>query len=771
MEGGSINKSINSYIKSIKSEYDNLNIYQEITARYFTSRFMNKSDMLLLYWDMGSGKTIGSLLCAIRALEEGSKHDYKQIIILSPKSIQVVFDVNLKRLCNLIYETPMKKSQMYNYYKSKIYMIPYNAWNSNEQLDDLGNLEKTIFIIDEVHLFIKSVIKVNITPENMKTKRTGNKGNAKRMYDRIRKLKDKKILCLSGTPLAKFSFEMVPLFNLAHRDVDLFKENYIEFQQKYYDNVSEKLRSGAEDSILKRIDGMVSYVPPIDTGVKVSSLKEVLVEMSVGQFKQYVYDYALELQENAFSNDVNMFGMPFGSISTYHTKTFQDCLYWNSELDISDFNEVVFGSGVIKGGSDDSDELGSDELDSDNNSDELVSDELVSDELVSDELVSDESVSDNNNSEESISEESISEESISEESISEESTSEESIDDEYSDDSVSDSSITSNDSSEEDTETSNTETSNTETSNTETSTTETSTTEMLLHLSEYLSDNILSQDDISTSTITGGSIPYHTNMAEYLKAKMKPSSISNDEERDYSSEERHKIKRFIIDKAHCPKLIKMYEDSLQYEGIKCFYFRLTKTYGCDTMEKLLQKEGYSLADPDNALNTKDKRYVLFTGNISQDRRNEFVRLVNNKKNAHGEYIQYVILSPSGQVGISLMNVRFLGIGTAEFAYSSLLQIQTRCVRFKSHDALDPKDRTLDQKIYFSSPNKSFFKKYEKKLSELLSRTDPLIKNEKHPSIERIIYYNSIHDDIPMQAFRKLLYKASITEKLFKFSSR
>ena len=681
MDGGSVNKEINAYVKSIKGEYENINLYQEITAKYFTSKFMKKSEMLLLYWDMGSGKTIGSLLCAIRALEEGEKHGYKRIILLSPKSIQEVIDANLKKLCKILFKVSFKASQMYNYYKDRMYMIPYNAWNSNDQLDELGNIDNSIFIIDEVHLFIKSVIKTNLTKADLKAKSLQNKGNAKRMYDRIRKLKNKKILCLSGTPLAKFTFEMVPLFNLSYRDKDIFEENYVEFQNKYYDAKAEKLRVGAEEKILSKIDGRVSYVPPIDTGVKVSPLKEVLVEMSVGQFKQYVYDYALELQENAYSNSINMFGVPFGSIGTYHTKTFQDCLYWNSELDVSDFRQVVLESkDAIKGGASDVpkrgvvDALKRGDNDSDSDSDDDDGYEPPYDAIV----------------------------------------------------------------------------------------------KPSYHhtMSDYFEDKFDYDFDggAHDDELIGGA-----RDDELFGGAARDDDSDDYYERD--SEERHKIKHFLIDKTHCPKIIRMYEDSLKFDGIKCFYFRLTRTYGCDTMEKLLQKEGYTLADPKTCFASKGKRYVLFTGNISQDRRNEYMNLVNSVKNTTGEYIQYIILSPSGQVGISLRNVRFLGIGTAEFSYSSLLQIQTRCVRFRSHDGLPPNERTLEQRIYFSSPNKSFLKKYYSKLSVLLSRTDPLIKNEKHPTIERIIYYNSIHDDIPMQAFRKLLYKASITEKLFAFKSR
>lgn len=711
MLGGAIDEEINEYVKSISSEYENINIYQEITARYFNSKFMNKSDMLLLYWDMGSGKTIGSLLCAIRALEDSN---YDRIIILSPKSIQEVFNANLKKLCHIMFRGA-KYNIMYNRYKERMHMIPYNAWNANEQLQTLGNIDNSIFIIDEVHLFIKSVIKVNITPKDMKDKDKQNIGNAKRMYDKIRALKHKKILCLTGTPLAKFTFEMVPLFNLAHRDKDLFTENYATFQNKYYDDKSEKLKPGAEESILKKIDGKVSYVPPIDAGVKVSKLKQVLVEMSPNQFRQYVYDYCLELGENGYSNSINVFGVPFGSISSYHTKTFQDCLYWNDELDISDYEDIIDNTLRELKNMESSMNVGVGNVGVGNMLRNNMMNNVMNNVLRSNMMNNVSNNTLNNSSNNNL----------------------------------------------------------------------------------YNTSNNHTQQSIQNNDISGGKKdifseepdeyvpPYelfkndksYSDMSEYFidKLSMKGGAdISDNKENDDADDEnspRHNIKKFHMDEKHCPKIIQMYKDSLEFDGIKCFYFRLTKTYGCDTMEKMLQSKGYELADPETALNEKGKRYVLFTGNVSQDRRNEFMKIINNKKNCDGEYIQYIIISPSGQVGISLHNVRFLGIGTTEFTFSTIRQIQTRCVRFRSHDDLPPEKRTLEQRIYFASPNKSYLQSNYKKLSVILSRTDPLIKDEKHPSIERIIFCNSIHDDIPMQSFRKLLYKASITEKIFKYDAQ
>ena len=106
---------------------------------------------------------------------------------------------------------------------------------------------------------------------------------------------------------------------------------------------------------------------------------------------------------------------------------------------------------------------------------------------------------------------------------------------------------------------------------------------------------------------------------------------SNDNDNVDAPSPRHIIKSFHIDEDHCPKMIKMYNDSQKFDGIKCFYFRLTKTYGCDTMEKLLIKEGYTLANPIDALSKPGKRYVLFTGKISQERYDRYCKIYEELK--------------------------------------------------------------------------------------------------------------------------------------------
>ena len=166
MSGGASDE-INEFIKTLKWNKRSFLMYQDITAQYFNSKYMKNNDMLLLYWDMGSGKTIGSLLCAITALDN-AKNDYNKIVVLSPKSIQDGFIGNLKILCNQLASNRFEATRMFEYYKSRMFMIPFNAWNAYDQLENIsGNyidgkrisLNDTIFIIDEAHLFVKSVIK------------------------------------------------------------------------------------------------------------------------------------------------------------------------------------------------------------------------------------------------------------------------------------------------------------------------------------------------------------------------------------------------------------------------------------------------------------------------------------------------------------------------------------------------------------------------------------------------------------------------------------
>ena len=584
--------------------------YQEMIVDYFNSAAFRDKVLLLLYMEVGTGKTLTSLACGIEGLKSGI---FKRIIILSPKAVQDEFERNLQMYYNI------SKQPGYEKTRKKIVMIPYNAGNAQTQFRRLGDLENSLFIIDEAHLFMKSVIKAAIEDKTKKVSKkktktakslsdyisesvlridmddsiestvdheyktirlTGgdkessdtrrainqseskgqNIGNAKQIYDMIDHLKHKKVICLTGTPASKHPFETVPMFNLAGCN---FPTDYEKFIDEYI-NVNQHTIKNRQ-ALINKIKGLVAFVSgdAKEQNLKATPLEQVNVEMSEPQYKQYLIDYEKELNEKGFTNTINVFGLPFGAKSSFHAKTFEDSIYWNDKL---------------------------------------------------------------------------------------------------------------------------------------------------------------------------------TNKPE--DKNRYPGSIN-------------------ADRIHTPKCWKMYEDSQKYNVSCVFYFKFVKMYGTDCMEAVLQQNGYRLAKSnEDVFEKKDKRYVLFTGNIPYKTRLKWKQMFNDKRNMKGEYIKYLLLSPSGAVGVTLRNVRFLGIGSVEFNYSTVRQILGRVNRLNSHINLPEPERKLDNKIYIMTKNMNWYNKNKKKIDKLCNRIAPGYP-EKCPTIERCIFQDSLLDDEICEAFRECLRDASI----------
>lgn len=554
-------EDINKYMETLDYNHTFLKNYQYLIYQYFLSKYYLKKDLLLLWLSVGRGKTLLSIACGISGI---ASKMFDKIIILSPKSIQDEFKQNLLLYCKLLY--PNNNIKIYMEYEKLIkyfHMVAYNSWKAHKNLLKIKNLEHSLFIIDEAHLFMKSIIKVNLLP-NTSTK-NNNVGNAKKIYDTIKKLKYKKILALTGTPSAKTPFETIPLFNLAYKK-DLFNENYIEFGEKYIDLNTNTIKN--KNELIQKLNGLIAYVPNLNNNVKATKLNVIYVEMSYEQYKQYLIDYEKELKEGGFSNKRNIYGIMFGVKSSFHAKTFQDCVYYNNNL---------------------------------------------------------------------------------------------------------------------------------------------------------------------------------TNK---------------------SKEERNKGK-IIIDTIHTPKIVKMFNDTKNINGLCAFYFRFTSMYGISAMEEMLKINGYKkVFKNENVFNCELKRYIVFSGDININTRNIWKHMFNDKRNKYGKYIKYILLSPSGSVGITLKNIRFLGIGSVEFNYSAIIQILGRCNRCGSHNDLPMKDRTLINNIYIMRKNKKYFNENKKEILKICDRIAPG-SDEIAPTIEEIIYRDSIKDDIINNDFKNnVLIKASITEKIY-----
>lgn len=515
-------------IDKLRSE-GSLTSYQTKIQNFFLKTHQT---VLLLYMKVGTGKTLTSLACAIKAVETGK---YENIIILSPKSVQHEFKSNLD-----LYAIFTKYNQNIN---NKIKLIAYNGNNAQKKFKELKLKSNCIFIIDELHLFLRSVIKVNLLEDQTKN----NVGNCNSILNMIKNIKNKRIIGLTGTPSAKFPFELVPFFNLDPQCK--LPETIDEFNEKFIDETTKKILN---QNILKtQLKNLVAYVDKEDTQyLKATDLIEEEIEMSEQQYIKYLTDYQSELNERSFSNKYNKYGLAFGMKSTFHCKTFQDSIY----------------------------------------------------------------------------------------------------------------------------------------------------------VGEYKGD-------------------YNSN----------------------------------IDVDHCPKIIKMYDDTKNINGLCAFYFRFVD-FGIKTMEAKLIKEKYTEFDLKNK--NKGNHYILFTGNESSEYRNKCKEIYNSDENKYGEYIKYILISPSGSVGVTLKNVRYLGIGCVEFNYSMITQIMGRVNRLNSHIALPVKDRTLLNKIYISVKNQKYYNKHKQQIDKYCNRTTYQY-NEKGLCIERIIFQDSIYDDMINVNFRKILEDISI----------
>ena len=528
--------------------------YQQKILKFFKTKTKN---VLLMYLTVGSGKTLLSLACAIDALNSGKA---KQIIILTPKSIQHEFIKNLELYKSFNIKIPININQ-------QIKMIAYNANNSQIQFQNLGNIENSVFIIDELHLFMKSVIKVNLEPNE----KIRNIGNAKNIFDQIKKTKNKKVIGLTGTPSAKFPFELIPFFNL-DPSVKL-PETIPEFENEYIDPINKKIKN--QQQLISKLKNKVVYFA--FENLK-SNLEQVEVEMSEPQYIQYLKDYEKELNEKKIITGHNVYGMAFGMKSTFHMKTFQDSIYWN-ETKRSTAKQSVAKQSTAK---------------------------------------------------QSVAKQSMAKQSVAKQSV---------------------------------------------------------------------------------------------------------------------------AKQIKIDALHCPKLLKMYSDTTKINGLCVFYFRFIDK-GIDIMAELLKKKGFNEW---NGQTTKQKSFIIFSGKESSEQKRKIKEIYNSYENRHGEIVKYLLLSSCGSVGITLKNVRYLGIGSVEFNYSAIQQILGRVNRLNSHADLEPSKRTITTKIYFAVKNQKYYLKHKSEIDLICNRTTYKY-NEKGLCIERIIFQDSIYDDLINIRFRELLQK-------------
>ena len=262
---------ISNYIKSIKIEGDDwLNSEQRIIHNIYINVLKRG---MLAYFLPGTGKTHLGAACAMSI--------NKPVLYITNKSLIADFNAKIEKIKQQLIDRGIDPQKL-----REFRFLSLNASNLKKQLDNVtfnGSLDNTFIIIDEAHHFFNSVINGSI--------------NASDLYLRIKNAKNVRVLFLTGTPIMKDPFAIVPCVNML-AGFELLPENPEDFEKLYFDEHGLKNVSKLEN----RLIGLIAYyeLPKEEAKIRLpKELPEVIiqVEMSDYQYTKYVLERDHEIEE------------------------------------------------------------------------------------------------------------------------------------------------------------------------------------------------------------------------------------------------------------------------------------------------------------------------------------------------------------------------------------------------------------------------------------------------------------------------------------------
>lgn len=251
---------------------------------------------LILYHDMGSGKTFTSIIMA-EALGMNT-------IIISPIGTQLTFFIEIAVYKKLIRKDedlgkidPMRMKKIRKEIERTYTFVPMKSINmvaifekSTKSVDmnfkynsgPIGELDNTFIVIDEAHDFAVSV-------------KNGSK-HARTIFEKIINSDNARIVCLTGTPIVNTSYEFALLAIMVRGPMRVgksvmyaFPSDSEQYFKMFFD--PQKRQMINKKKFQERIAGLVSYVGVSDQVTKDMPTKKdmvvVHVEMADQQWKEY----------------------------------------------------------------------------------------------------------------------------------------------------------------------------------------------------------------------------------------------------------------------------------------------------------------------------------------------------------------------------------------------------------------------------------------------------------------------------------------------------
>jgi len=227
----------------VKRMAHELRKYQEFASQYLD--YMSPYRNILIYHGLGSGKTANAI------------NIYNSLYNYTPGwNVFLMIKASLKSSWLKELKTWLKKDEYEFRFKNIIFIhydSPFADRDFFDAIKNVDNSKKNMFIIDEVHNFIRNVYS-NIS--------SGQGKRALAVYDYIiqdkKENQDTRVILVSATPAINNPFELGLLFNLLRPGIFPRSEN--EFNELFISGGSYKTISKINKNLFqRRIMGLVSY--------------------------------------------------------------------------------------------------------------------------------------------------------------------------------------------------------------------------------------------------------------------------------------------------------------------------------------------------------------------------------------------------------------------------------------------------------------------------------------------------------------------------------
>lgn len=289
--------------------------YQLFVSKYLSLK--SPYHNILLYHGLGSGKTPTAI-----NIYNVLYNEYKgwNVFILIKAGLQTSpWYIMLRRWLTMDNYDDRYKNIFFIHYDS-----PFADKEFMETIKKSDSSKKSLYIIDEVHNFIRNVYS-NINSQHGR--------RAQVIYDYI--LQDKKenegvrVVLLSATPIINSPYELALLFNLLRPNI--FPKNEMEFNNIFVSS-NQTINPVRKNTFQRRILGLVSYYYG-STPDYFASKDIFFVNIQMSEHQKKVYDFYDELESKLKKASVKGSG-------TYRSYTRQACNFVFPEI-----SEKINGEG------------------------------------------------------------------------------------------------------------------------------------------------------------------------------------------------------------------------------------------------------------------------------------------------------------------------------------------------------------------------------------------------------------------------------------------